>query len=234
MITAVLMSRRRYDLLEESLTSFLRTNPAPLERLIVVEDGPDIPRDVRDRFPGRSIEWISTGRRVGYVAAVDYSYSRVKSPFVFHMETDWRFHRPGYLERSLRVLRANPKCLQVRIQALDDLGGHPLEEHAYTNDGVAWRKLALDQQDEEGPRPGFSFDPGLRRLSDYVAVGGYAIHAVNTRLDPDNLKHSERAVGELYRTRDFFAAVLSDEHGSGYVRRIGDGHGVRHAGDSNP
>jgi hypothetical protein len=125
MITAVLTSCRRYDLLEETLNSFFTMNSTPLEKLIVVEDGPGIPQEVRDKFNGWPIEWISTGRRVGQIAAIDYAYSRVKTPYIFHMEDDWLFYRSGFLVKSLIVLETNPKCLQVWIRALDDTINQP-------------------------------------------------------------------------------------------------------------
>jgi hypothetical protein len=229
MITAVLTSCRRYDLLEKTLKSFFTMNSAPLANFIVVEDGPDIPKDVRDLFIGHPIDWISTGQRVGQIAAIDYAYSRVKTPYVFHMEDDWFFYRSGFLEKSRLVLEANPKCIQVQLRALDELI-HPLEEHTYANHGVAWRRLVLDFFGE-GDWHGFSFNPGLRRLSDYVSVGGYGLH---TKFDLEIPWLAESALSKLYRKRDFFAAVLSDDNGSGYVRHTGDGRHVGQLGDVNP
>jgi hypothetical protein len=217
MITAVLTSATRYDLLEQTLESFFRTNSLPLDKLIVVEDGPDIPLEVRRAFADRPIEWISTGRRVQQIAAIDYAYSRVTTPYVFHMEDDWLFHRAGFMERSLVVLESNPKCLQVWIRALDDTQRHPVETHTYVDHGVEWRRLAYDYV-LEGEWHGFSFNPGLRRLADYVAIGGYGIHAISDR-GPHGA--GESAIGKLYRDRDFYAAILSDDHGSGYVGHLG-------------
>ncbi len=228
MITAVLTSCGRHDLLEETLRSFFETAPAPLKRLIVVEDGPDIPQDVRRKFVGNPIEWISTGTRVGQIAAIDYAYSRVTTPYIFHMEDDWLFYRHGFLEKSLIVLEANPKCVQVQIRALGDLMGHPILDHTRTTRGVEWRQLAYDYFGDEGDWHGFSFNPGLRRLSDYVSVGGYGVH---TRFDMAIPWLSESALSKLYRVRDFFAAVLTDDNGSGYVRHIGDQRHVETLGE---
>jgi hypothetical protein len=65
---------------------------------------------------------------------------------------------------------------------------------------------------------GFSFNPGLRRLVDYVGVGGYGIHALQT---PAEHAAGEHALSRLYRTRKMFAAILADRGGAGYVRHIG-------------
>jgi hypothetical protein len=220
MITAVLTSHSRFDLLATTLRSFYATVPASLKRTIVVEDGPDIPADIRRLFAGQEIEWVSTGYSVGQIAAIDYAYSRVDTPYIFHMDDDWHFYRSGFLERSLVVLQSNPKCLQVHIRALDDLNGHPVNGQVYTNRSVQWRQLALDPPVALQHGHGFSFAPALKRLSDYVSIGGYGIHT-QFRVDPSETP--ERTIGRLYRRRDFFAAVLADEGGSGYTRQAIDG-----------
>ncbi len=222
LITCVLTSCTRYDLLQITLESFLSANTAPLERLIVVEDGPAIPAEFRKSFVRSGVTWLSTGRRVGQIAAVDYAYSHVTTPYIFHMEDDWEFYWPGFIEKSLAVLEANPKCLLVQIRALDDTNGHPVEPHTYCDQGVEWRRLALEFRDQETWH-GFSFNPGLRRLADYVSIQGYGIH---TRFDPRRPGASESAVGEIYRARNFYAAILADGDGAGYVRHIGHGRHV--------
>lgn len=231
MITAVLTSCGRHDLLAVTVRSFLATNPTPLERLIVVEDGREIPDEVRRPFVGSPIDWISTGKRVGQIAAIDYAYSRVRTPYIFHLEDDWLFYRSGFLERSLVVLQENPKCVQVHVRALDDLMGHPLLEHTCLSQGVEWRQMAYDYFGEEGDWHGFSFNPGLRRLSDYISVGGYGVH---TSFDMAIPWQSESLVSKLYRVRDYFAAVLSDDNGSGYVRHIGDDRHVGPPDEGSP
>ena len=229
-ITGVLTSCKRYDLLSKTLVNFFAMNTAPLEKLIVVEDGPDIPEDVRRGFGKYPVEWISTGRRVGQIAAIDYAYSRVRTPYIFHLEDDWLFHRPGFVEKSLVVLESNPKCLQVWLRSLTDTQRHPVNPHVYCDHGVAWRRMAFDYV-LMGEWHGFSFNPGLRRLCDYVSIGGFGIH---TRFDPSKPGLAESAISKLYRKRDFFAAILSDGDGAGYVRHIGRGRHVGPEGEAQP
>lgn len=223
MITGVLTSCGRYDLLQRTLESFYRFNTQPLVQLIVVEDGPDIPSEIRKCFSRYGIEWISTGRRVGQIAAIDYAYSRVTTPYIFHLEDDWEFYRAGFIEKSLTVLDANPKCLQVQVRAITDTQRHPVEPETHCDGGVEWRRLALEHH-FEGVWHGFSFNPGLRRLGDYVSIGGYGVH---TTFDPAKPDASESEIGKVYRARDFYTAILVDAHGVGYVRHIGEG---RHVG----
>lgn len=228
LVTGVLTSCGRHDLLELTLQSFFAVNSAPLDRLIVVEDGPEIAEDVRGKFSGHRIDWIATGKRVGQIAAIDYAYSRVRTPYIFHMEDDWQFLRPEFIERSAAILDRNPKCLQVWIRAVDDTQFHPVEDHVYVTRGVQWRRMALDYM-FKGEWHGFSFNPGLRRLNDYVSIGGYGLH---TRFDPANPGLAECTISKLFRQRDFYAAILCDDGGSGYVRHAGAGRhvGPREAG----
>ena len=220
-ITAVLTSCGRHDLLERTLDSFFATDGVEVRETIIVEDGPAIPEPFRRRFADRPISWIETGRRVGQVAAIDYAYSRVRTPYIFHLEDDWWFFRPGYMRASHEVLQANPKCLQVWIRPFDDMQGHPLLPHVYEDAGVRWQRLAFGYLNVWH---GFSWNPGLRRLADYVSIGGFGVHA---RFDPAKPLSSERRIGEVFRSRDFYAAALCDADGAGYVRHIGDG---RHVG----
>lgn len=221
MITAVLTSCGRHDLLKPTLDSFFSTDGGQVEKLVVVEDGPAIPERFREVYNSREIEWIDTGRRVGQVAAIDYAYSHVRTPYIFHMEDDWEFFRSGYIRKSLDVLRSNPKCLQVWIRALDDMQGHPVLPHIYHDGDASWHRLAFNYLKVWH---GFSWNPGLRRLADYVSTGGFGAHA---RFDPAKPLSSERRIGDVYRARDFYAAALCDSGGIGYVRHTGNG---RHVG----
>lgn len=229
MITGVLTSCGRHDLLQRTLDTFFSTNSWPLERLLVVEDGGEVGAPLRHRYADQPIEWLSTGRRVGQIAAIDYGYSRVTTPFIFHMEDDWEYIRPGFIERSLLVLDGNPKCLQVWIRGLDDTQGHPVEEADYLTRGVRWRRLSFDYN-FRGVWHGFSLNPGLRRFADYAAIGGFS---ANARVPPD-APHgaAESALGLIYRRREYFAAILVDPDDAGYVRHTGRGRTVRF--DSSP
>jgi hypothetical protein len=227
MITGVLTSCNRYDLLGETLESFFRTNTLPLEKLIVVEDGPGVPARVRRAFGDHDIEWLSTGKRVRQIAAIDYAYSRVTTPYIFHIEDDWLFYRSGYIERSLVVLESDAKALQVWLRPVAYVQGHPIEPEQYVERGVEWRRLAHHHKLSSGYWHGFSFNPGLRRLRDYIAIGGYGVH---TKAAPDTEAAAENIIGEVYRQRGFFAAILTDAEGAGYARHTGRGRRVEPLG----
>lgn len=212
-ITAVLTSCGRPLLLRRTLQSFLKHNDHPLYQLIVVEDGSTILRQVADEFGDRNINWLATGERVGQIASIDYAYSHVKTPYIFHLEDDWEFYRSGFIPASLAVLRDQPKCLQVWIRRLMDTNKHPVELYCYRSGGVSWRRMALNFRDTWH---GFSFNPGLRRMRDYVAIGGYG-HFAKFEFNKPLL--AEKAINKIYHKRGFYAAILAEEEG--FVRHIG-------------
>ena len=60
-----------------------------------------------------NFKWLATGKRIGQMPAIDEAYRQVETEYIFHCEDDWEFTAPGFIERSLAVLTANPmscKC----------------------------------------------------------------------------------------------------------------------------
>lgn len=212
-ITAVLTSCGRPLLLRRTLLSFFKHNDHALDQFIVVEDGPEILLQVANEFYEHDITWLATGERVGQIASIDYAYSHVRTPYIFHLEDDWEFYRSGFIPASLAVLQEQPKCLQVWIRRLTDTNKHPVEPYNYRSGEVSWRRMALSFRDSWH---GFSFNPGLRRMRDYVAIGGYG-HFAKFEFNKPLL--AEKSINKIYHKRGFFAAILANEEG--FVRHIG-------------
>ena len=221
--TVVITSCGRYDLLQQTLDSFFAYNSFPVDQIIVVEDGRGIPDAVTSKYASQPMEWIATGKRVGQIAAIDYAYSRVETPYIFHAEDDWEFCRPGFIEKSLVLLEHHPTCLQVWIRGIHDTQYHPVEPGTFYDRGVSWQRMALDFDLNGEMWHGFTFNPGLRRLQDYIALGGYGKH---TKYDFGTPWRSEATIGKLYRSMGFHAEILSDDDGAGYVRHLGRGRRV--------
>ena len=228
-VTVVITSCNRQDLLARAMSSFFEFNTYPHVQVVVIEDG-NASRNRRliVHFTDHPVSWLSTGRRVGQIRAIDHAYSRISTPFIFHMEDDWQFHAGGFIEKSLQILRTLPDCLQVQIRALDDLNGHPLYEDVEFAGSVPFRRLVTDHQVGEGDQRylwhGFSFNPGLRRLADYRRIGSYGAHAADAR--PGSALRAEEALGAVFRDLGYYAVALADNEGRGYVRHIGDNRHV--------
>ena len=224
-VTAVLTSCGRQDLLERTLDSFFEFNSFPLERIIVVEDGhAGANAALMRKFKHHPMVWLGTNWRVGQIDAIDCAYALVDTEFIFHLEDDWEFYSPGFIEKSIPILDARPECFEVLIRAIDDINGHPLLPDVESVAGVAYRRLTLDYL---GSWHGFSFNPGLRRTADYRRIGSYGEHVGHDRFRPTN---AEADLSLLYRNLGFYCVILSDNEGRGYVRHLGDGRRVTNFG----
>src|SRR6185437_10616975 len=97
-ITVVVTSCNRHDLLERTLKSFLQYETEHrVARILVAEDGDADPGPV---CAGLGVEYFRTGKRLGQIALIDEAYAKVSTPYIFHLEDDWEFFRPGFMEKS--------------------------------------------------------------------------------------------------------------------------------------
>jgi peptidoglycan/xylan/chitin deacetylase (PgdA/CDA1 family) len=220
-VAVVLTSCGRQDLLERTLDSFFAFNTYPLSQIIVVEDGPSSANaGLAAKYAERGITWLATESRVGQIAAIDYAYSYVDCPYIFHLEDDWQFFAGGFIEKSLTVLQSLPSCIQVWIRALDDTMGHPLRSAAMRVENIDVRRAEFGYLEKWH---GFTFNPGLRRTQDYHRLGKYGFHVT---FDPTEPYQSEGRLSEVYRDLGFYAVILADNEGKGYIWHIGDGRRI--------
>lgn len=202
-ITVVLTSCGRFDLLARTIESFEKFNTYPITRKIIIEDGPEAPY----HFDGWEVMVNPT--RLGQVKSIDRAYQTVKTDFIFHLEDDWEFYREGFIEASLPLLFEFPKIITVWLRDLADTNGHPT-----TIGGPGFRYLSTAYNWK-----GFTWNPGLRRLSDYKKIGSYGKHTVFNKRHP---AISEFKIGQLYWRLGYKAAILK----TGYVRHIGNNRHV--------
>jgi hypothetical protein len=222
-VTAVITSCDRHDLLERTLASLFRTNTYPLEKVIVVEDGErEASDEIKGRFRDQPMEWINTGGRAGQIRAIDAAYARVGTPYIFHVEDDYDFLRPGYIDQSLRVLEGEPLCLQVWLRGAPGPESHPFEDRDCWSGKVCWRRVAADQKQVWH---GFSFNPGLRRMREYRLIGSSYAAIAEARLGKAGI--GEAQLSELYASIGYFAAALWLEGGQAYALHRGNGRHVK-------
>jgi hypothetical protein len=224
-ITVVITSCGRQDLLERTLDSFLQFNTYPIRTFVVMEDGgAEKNRLLATKYRQYDFRWLSAGNRIGQISAIDAAYEKVDTEFIFHCEDDWEFTASGFMEKSLAILRSNPAILQVWIRSLTDTNHHPIMDHLLFAGDVPYRLLQPGHHTEEwGTWHGFSFNPGLRRRRDYLAIGSYG------SFNPDLNKRSdeiEREISACYLERGLLAAILADNGGKGYVQHTGWGRRV--------
>ena len=215
-ITLVITSCGRYDLLRRTIKSILLHNTFPFAKTVIVEDAAVItpfPQDLRDWLATETLRLgpvviIENAGRKGQTYSIDRAYSEVTTEWIFHCEDDWEFRESNFIERSMEILLAHPEVWTVNLRA-NDCNGHPLklgEKYAYLE--PYW----------SGGWGGITFNPGLRRLSDYKKLGsygrhmGYGTHGFETELAL-SIKHLDE--GRLIASL-----------GKQYVWHIGEGKSI--------
>ncbi len=199
-VTLVVTSCGRSDLLERTLESFFALNTYPLAATIIIEDGPaNLPA-----FPVPDLTYIANEVSIGQVNSIDRAYSCVSTPYVAHWEDDFETYRGGFIEPSLEILERYPEILQVWLRAHDDTNDHPI---------VKLPQFNVPTMSTDFEWHGFSWNPGLRRMSDYRRLGGYS------QFKRSNSFQTEHAISKAYHSLGYHAAILPEP--AGYVRHIG-------------
>lgn len=208
-VTVVLTSCGRPDLLIRTLDSFFKYNSFPLKKFIITEDSaiPNINKDIKKAYP--NLTYIEGLTRVGQIESIDRAYKVVDTPYIFHLEEDWEFYKSGFIEESLEILRTRPMVSAVMCIAHGRYRPDPRKPRFCVCPKKGWGY--------------YSFNPGLRRLSDYAIHCMGAFSKITTFHRNRPIK-SEKAVNDWFRNKGMRMAVTTDP--TGYVRHIGTGRHV--------
>jgi hypothetical protein len=218
MITFVLTSCGRVDLLERTVESFMQQNSYPIKDYILVDDSGNA--EVHDKIKSLFPDWeLLLGSPKGQVKCIDEAYSRVKTPYIFHCEDDWEFIKPYFIEHSLSILEHDPMIMQVWLL---NAHKHPVIG-VYEAGGVRY-SIA----DWKIGTFGMSWNPGLRRLADYNKIAPF-IQWANPPDQPGvPLQYlistsTEWYAGQRFVELGYRTAVLKET----YCRHTGAGRGMR-------
>jgi GT2 family glycosyltransferase len=219
-VTAICTSFDRPDLLERTLRSFHKFNTYPIARFIVQDDSGHVGCNdhLCAEFP--HVEFRYNPKRVGQIRSADIAYTDADTPYIFHLEEDWDFYRFGFIERSMEILEDRGNIICVWLRAHNDVNGHRPEPIPYRSgpSDIEYRVLPYNHA---RIWHGFTFNPSLRRRSDWKAHGGYAAIA---SFIPERPWEAEAKIGHYYMRKGFRAAILDPD---GYVRHTGDNRGIR-------
>ncbi|MDD7806043.1 MAG: glycosyltransferase [Endozoicomonas sp. (ex Botrylloides leachii)] len=221
-VTVVITCCGRIDLLKKTLASFFEFNTYPIKKIIIVEDASDnsihsvIPEEHKNFF---SI--IINEKNIGQIRSIDKAYALVDTDYIFHCEEDWEFYRKYFIEDSKLILNSNSNIYQVWLRSYfhdirRDYPFHTLGEDISYHNVRAYRLLSSNPKWQ-----GFSFNPGLRRLSDYKSlISGYS-----SFLDENNSSLKVESMMSSYmRENSMFAAILENDAVAhiGYADHIRD------------
>lgn len=186
LVTVVITSCGRWDLLEKTIDSFISSCETPIPKLkfILVEDSGD--RGIKWRIESKFkfIKVIFHEIPHGQIKSIDEAYRQVTTPYIFHLEDDWLFHRGGnFIEESIEILEKETQCLQVWLR---DNSDNPHKAFDVVPQWNGWN--------------GFSFNPGLRRLVDYYEIAPYSQWK------------DEKVIDSEYEKRGYYSKVLPETY----------------------
>lgn len=114
------MSDGRQEYLADTIPSALVQLHGLITRFVIHDDSgdPAFHNWVRERFPDFTL--VVTPGRSGFGGAIRSAWrwmnSNTDEPYVFHLEGDFTFNRPVYLEAMAGVLDRNPHLVQMALR----------------------------------------------------------------------------------------------------------------------
>lgn len=170
-ITLCLTMGRRPELLRQTLQSLLVQAP-PFVHALAINDFGDEPSNAVFRAFFPSGELVDLGQQVGHHAAVDALYQRVKTPYVFHCEDDWRFDGDLKLTDAM-ILLEHPHINSVCVRRLPDFPFYAdAAEKIKTETYQDIPFCRLDHLHEQWYR--YTFNPHLAKLELWRSSGGFS------------------------------------------------------------
>lgn len=212
MITlAITTTEGRLNLLTRTLTSLMENTGDVYKNIIINDNSCNSDNcarisDLVSKF-SQNFLILRNGTNNGQVEGIDNIYKLVNTKYIFHLEDDWEFYNGNFIHKSIDVLESNPKITNVSIRQRDTFEAssqHPVHGPFFTQLGTEYYKYHTGYK---GIWHGFSWNPGLRRLSDYKLIGSYKQYI------------NEQGVGNFYYQNGFESACLKDF----YCAHIGHG-----------
>jgi GT2 family glycosyltransferase len=205
-VTVVITSCNRLDLLYRTLASFIEFNTYPVHKIIIIDDS-GVP-NVLEKLKGVNDLFVCVENEInlGQILSIDKAYAMVETDYVFHLEDDWEFYRSGFIEKSFEMLNRNSRVINHWLREPNDTNGHP-------------HKMGRLSPNYKGQWHGFTFNPTLKRMSDYRKLGKYSNV---TQFDKHQPWRSESAISLIYKKLGYVATIGN----KGYVKHIGENRHV--------
>ena len=173
----VLTSCGRFDLLEDTIRSFAAQ--FDFDVLTVAEDSGDHAgaAAVAQKFP--FVEMLVNDPKLGQMRSIDRLYERVKTPYVVHLEDDWRFERSCDLDKAARVLDANKDLTGIVIAYREPAPKFKPFIETRTIEGATYRFFAPDAHPQWFS---YSFNPSVVATATWKSFGPFAKYKTEAEL----------------------------------------------------
>ena len=168
-LTTVLTSCGRFDLLEETVATFVHHFDAG--RIIVAEDygNADVAAAFAARFP--AVDMRVNAPKLGQLRSIDALYTTLATPYVLHLEDDWGFTSSVDLDSVVSFLETRSDISVVCI-------AHRIYDPRYARSARALRHDGIDYLVWDlSAHPkwfSYSFNPSVARLAFWRECGSFA------------------------------------------------------------
>ena len=203
MITLVITSYNRFDLLKKTIESFNSVNRCPISEVIIIDDSgsPEMHRKIKESYSGYTL--ILNEQNIGLVESIDKAYSQATTPYIWHTEDDFEYIRSGFIEKCIKVMEYDEMICRVGIRGIAHIKAL-CTEHLLAGD-IPY-KLPLEW--EGHPWHGFGFQCGLIRKSAYDIVKPYTQYST-----PDEfITIRECRIGLAYYNLGLLAVSLTEDY----------------------
>jgi len=227
LITFTITTCKRFDLFEKTINSFINCflDIDLIDTYICIDDN----SSEQDRFKMKKLYPFFTfilkdEKNKGHSRSMNILRNIIKTPYVFHMEDDWKFiQKKKYLSECLDVLGSNDRigqCLinknyseteiDIKIKGGEyktTLSGQRYYIHEYANteeEIAAWKQKHIkDVNDSLNSShcyywPGFSFRPSLLRTHILQELGPFN----------ETIAHFEMDYSYKYQSKKYISAFL--------------------------
>lgn len=175
-LSVVLTSCGRFDLLEQTVASFLRHFDT--DSVLIAEDAGDTAAAAAFAAKVPQVEIRVNNPRLGQMRSIDALYASVQTPYVLHLEDDWKFTGGVDLDKVVRFLETRPDISVVCIgYRFDKRFRHSARKT--TQDGIDYWIWDLDAHPKWFS---YSFNPSVGRLALWRDLGPYARFATEEGL----------------------------------------------------
>ncbi len=206
-VTIVLTSCDRADLLKITLKSIEpHLDQSVIAEVIIIEDSQfdRVTRVIPPTLGGVPVKFIHNRKNIGLIPSIDRAYSEVKTPYIYHCEDDWQFHGPLLIEEQKAILESESDVVACMVRDPKTVNPARLDGKLFELNNMPVKFWKANQGKKWG---GMSFNPGLRRLEDYLELSPYF----------PNFK-TEYSLSVFYLSQGVSIAYLQD----GHVRHIGE------------
>lgn len=167
-IATVLTSCGRFDLLEQTVASFLDFFDA--SKIVIAEDSEDAAGAASFAKKFSVAEVRVNEPKLGQLRSIDKTYATLETPYVLHLEDDWGFNRTLDLDSVINFLEERPDisvvCIAHRVYNPRYAKGAQRSQHGDI-DYLIW------DLDAHPKWFSYSFNPSIARMDFWQQFGPF-------------------------------------------------------------